>query len=413
MFIRILLLLLLTVTSTFAQTTIKASTNQGYSDYAIIRFDTAATDGYDFNYDGLKFPSQNGYPTAYTIDSVTNAWYSINTLKPVNTKIKYVKFNVLPGNGTTINLTFSGFDLLEGYTVLHDTYSNIFQFVNSDSTYSYNVVAGSEARFVLMYNPKPIIFIDSATCINPFSKIKLSLQDTASLDMYFNMYNSNLTYLQTGHFNSVQSFYSFIPQGTYTLKLAPITPNTYLNNSIKTYSFHIDSIPNIQLNINSLFPFLNVNQEAAIAVNFSPSNFYAELSFGDGTSIKPDSGSMNHHLYSMPGIYTIQLTIFDTIHNCKQTVIDTIVVQSTDIPSHEFTQGKLFYSNGYICLIPNSDITGILSLYDMSARLVNSIDVSMLKNINYRLEAGNIAAGVYVVELLYNKKRYYKKIIKT
>lgn len=413
---RILFLLLFSsLTPIFSQTTlITSTTNQGYSDFAIVRFDSLATDSYDFDFDGIKFPSQNGYPTIYTIDTVSGAWYSINTLKPVDVKIKFVKFNVLPGDGTLINLTFSGFDLLEGYTLLHDTYLNVFQFVNSDSTYSFSPITGSVDRFVLMYNPKPIIFIDSATCTNPFTKIKLGVNDILSLDMMFDMYNSELTFMQTGHYNALQPYTSYLPKGNYFLKLSVITPSSaiYLNNSIKVYNFQIDTIPQIQLTINNIFEYVTVNQDANVNTSFSPASMYAELSFGDGTVIKPDSGSTYYHQYTVPGTYVMQLTVFDTVNACKKIVQDTIYVQSNSLTSGEFTQGKLFYSNGYIHLIPDFNITGLIKIYDISAKLVSNTDINVVKSVNYRLDTSNIASGIYLIEIAYNNKRYYKKIVK-
>jgi len=395
--------------------TIKATSNLGFEDYTIIRFDTAASDSYDFNYDGIKFPSQNGYPTIYTIDTTTQAWYAFNSMDSVENHVKYVNFNVLPGNGTSIDLTFSKFDSLYSYVILWDRKLNVRQIVSTDSTYSYIINGVDTNRFQLQFQPIPIFDLSAGDCITKTSKIKLGIADTSSPDFWFTMYNTTFTFSVSGHYSAVQPFASILPAGEYYLKIGVLAPpNTPISNSwIKNYFFIVDTIPSLftQLTLNTQVTI--VGQEVTFNVQFSPADFPATLEYGDGTVISVDSGQSYTYIYNAAGSFNPTLILLDTINTCKEFSSVQLDVKSNSFTTHqEYVDGKVFIVDGKLVIIPNNDMYGIVCLYDISGRLIQNVTIEMLKANSYRLDTQNLSSGVYVVEFVVSNKKFYKKIIK-
>jgi hypothetical protein len=397
---------------------IKSLNNQGYEDYTLINFNTLATDSFDFDYDGVKFPSQNGYPTIYTIDSLTNFWFSINSLSSITNRIKYVNLNVIVGSGNNIDLTFSKFNLLSSYVILWDKKLNIRQIVSSDSTYTYSVdnLDTLDYRFQLQFQPEPVVDIIKADCnSNGVNKIFLSILDSLSPDFFFTLYNTDLTYNQSGHYSYFTPFSSIIPHGEYYLKIGVISPplKPLTNTWIKTYYFIIDSIPNIYVNLTSDTQLTSTNQTINFTTSFYPIDFPAYLDFGDGNVIEVDSGISYPHVYLSAGSFEPKLIVVDTVNQCKDYYSISIDVKTNYSPSYfEFTNGKIFIQDNRLIIIPNIDIHGIISLFDLNGKLINSSTIDMLKSNNYRIDIHNLPSGIYILEIITNNKKYFKKIFK-
>lgn len=415
---KILFLLLLCFNSVHSQyVKVTAKNELEYEDYILIGFDSSATDSMDFDYDGIKFPSQNQFPTIYSIENVTNNWLSINTLKPIFEKVKMVDFNVLNGYGDTINLKFIGFKNLNSYCVLWDKKLNTYQIITSDSTYDYvtNQFDTLNFRFQILFHPKPIVHIDRANCIYNKNILKLAITDSLSPDLMFNIYNTGLSINETGHFGYYQPITMNLPSGQYYLKLGFIAPpfNTYLNGWVKTYYFVLDSIPNININLDISSQTVFIDQTFYFTATFSPNNSIATANLGDGTYFFINNGQTYTHMYNTADVYDLEITVLDTISECKEAKNIKIFVTSNQVNNLEMKNANVFFGVvGSLIIICNNNLNGLLNIYDISGRLIITTNIQLIKNNPFIFHNINISNGVYVLEFLIDKKKFYKKVLK-
>jgi hypothetical protein len=156
-----------------------------YSDEALIRFNSNATDLYDNAFDAYKMINPDSTPSVYSGD--LNTSYSINTLPKAD---KRIPLNVNPGfSGVyTLAIEASDFDAANS-VVLEDKLLNVKRKLNGNDQYTFTSNQGDKAdRFSLIVSFSGNNNIDGKVLIGSYDKtINLTFNNagnTASIMLY-------------------------------------------------------------------------------------------------------------------------------------------------------------------------------------------------------------------------------------
>jgi hypothetical protein len=126
---------------------IKLSGNT-YSDETIIRFKTATTTNFDFQYDATKIMSAGSTPSIYTIINSTN--YSINSI-PSPDSLPVIQLGSQINEKSSYTLSFANSTGLHGYT-LYDKLLDREIAIDSSTVYTLDGLIGEDPmRFELRY----------------------------------------------------------------------------------------------------------------------------------------------------------------------------------------------------------------------------------------------------------------------
>jgi hypothetical protein len=119
-----------------------------YSDETIIRFKTATTTNFDFQYDANKIMSAGSTPSIYTIINSTN--YSINSI-PSPDSLPVIQLGSQINETSSYTVSFANCTGLHGYT-LYDKFLDREIGIDSSTIYAFEGVVGELLmRFELRY----------------------------------------------------------------------------------------------------------------------------------------------------------------------------------------------------------------------------------------------------------------------
>jgi PKD repeat protein len=162
---------------------------------------------------------------------------------------------------------------------------------------------------------------------------------------------------------------------------------------------------------------LNIVTTASIFENIefvAQSNGTITWDLGDGTIV---TGETVQHSYTQPGIYTI--TSIAVNGNCVQVKNSEIAIrtdEATNIAALNSAEMLVYPnpSNGNINLSGNWINDGgkfTVSIIDLSGRVVSSEEKSLVSGNSVNLNYGNIAEGIYQLQISGNSGVYSTKLI--
>jgi hypothetical protein len=401
-----------------ATLTITATSGQGLQDYTQINIGSAnATDGYDFDYDGLKFASQNGYPTLFTNIDNQSAMFAINSF-PTNLATKVIPMGFMAGTDGTFTLDFQGLDNLPATVmlVLEDKLTGQKKVLNPGVTYTFSSsVSDASDRFNLLLYPQISIVVNDAGCNKPGNVV---FSNNSDVDWNFTLYNANQSILQTGHFTGTSPQIN-LPKGEYTVKISTTQgQSSYVYNTSTTVVGPVSVSGQVVLSGQYAVVGEDFIVDFSNLITDNPTlPAIADISFGDGNStvVSLDKQTMSYQ-YTVPGTYQFKLIAGGDQSPCKYTYESYVVVSDVN------TSVDNMVETGTISMFANENVLTInfpealsgrtkVSIYDLAGKLVFNKQMTDVPSGQQQFVIHNVVKGIYIVKLEGNDVQMSKKIL--
>ena len=313
------LLLLFLFLQSKSQIAIKAINGNSLSDSTTILYNSDATLQYDFMWDGIKFPSQNGYPTVYTLDSIY--WYSINSQPLMYIQTRETPLHILPGNDNNITLKLwdlGPIDTLHSVPTIYDRLTGKSWFIHSPTTISFSYSDSINPRFIIRVYPQLSVGWFAYNCEDSVD-LSMGTLDTITPKIMYDIYNSTSTFFKQGLFRFHPQDANFnIPRGICYIKLL-FPQDGFQNGWVKTLVAETPIMPEItgDISISSLIGYLG--DTIRVTPQFNPDSLFCRLLWGDGLDTVVESNIEYSHIYNSTGDYSIQLYVKYPGQDCYET----------------------------------------------------------------------------------------------
>jgi hypothetical protein len=400
-----------------ATLTITATSGQGLQDYTQINIGSAnATDGYDFDYDGLKFASQNGYPTLFTNIDNQSAMFAINSF-PTNLATKVIPMGFMAGTDGTFTLDFQGLDNLPATVmlVLEDKVTGQKKVLNPGVTYTFSSsVSDASDRFNLLLYPATLVNVSKPTCDTEGS---VTLTNNSDINWSITITNQDNQIVRDGGFNTSSGNIE-LAAGSYQYKiLTQVGSNGY----VALGSFDIPAAGRINGTVEVSSTNVLIDEPVKFALDGIksdiPTNPVMVLAdMADGNTVLADilDGAFTYS-YSVPGDYNVVLTIRDKESTCTATQSFLITVKADNTSVVNATQGNInaYSVNDQILITFPDAIDGKVNvkLYDLAGKLILSEQFVNVQKGQKQMSASKVVKGIYILNIESDKTNYSKKIL--
>jgi len=202
--------------------------------------------------------------------------------------------------------------------------------------------------------------------------------------------------------------HNYVAAGTYSVMMVAQSPYGNDTNiiSVKVFNWNVVILHSGVHIVNS-----NINFSFA-APGATPASVL--WNFGDGNN----SQQINPvHAYQNPGTYVVTLSLFDSVNSCYRTIYDSVIITTTSV-ENVLPADIRVYPNPFTNLIV-FEFDRLADLGQAKIQLLNLLG----QPVNIRLrtaeanklifETDDLAAGIYMLEVGLDDKRYYLKLRKS
>jgi hypothetical protein len=366
----------------------------------LVAFLDGATEGEDALYDAEKL---RGNSDLAFYSKIGNREMVIQGL-PALTSDRVVELGLHSTYAETHTIRLKDLENIPSTVMVYliDKALNVTVNLRAQNAYSFEADGDLNNRFELRFSAPIHVNASAETCAGNDGSISLSTE--ASTIPTIKVFNTLGELVFANSTTELEIGTSIYPAGVYQVELA-------FEGYTTTIPVSVEATEPAELEL------LNIVTTASIFENIefvAQSNGTITWDLGDGTIV---TGETVQHSYTQPGIYTI--TSIAVNGNCVQVKNSEIAIrtdEATNIAALNSAEMLVYPnpSNGNINLSGNWINDGgkfTVSIIDLSGRVVSSEEKSLVSGNSVNLNYGNIAEGIYQLQISGNSGVYSTKLI--